>query len=123
MKEIFAYEQLEVYKLARYYVKEVYVLSVKFPSKEDFVMTSQIRRAAVSITSNIAEGTSRFSLKDKSHFIEIAYGSLMETYSQLQIAMDLQYIEENELKMIIPTIIELRNRLSALRRSYLENKK
>lgn len=47
----------------------------------------------------------------------------METYSQLQIAMDLQYIEENELKMIIPTIIELRNRLSALRRSYLENKK
>lgn len=123
MEEIFAYEQLEVYKLARYYVKEVYVLSSKFPSKEDFALTSQIRRAAVSITSNIAEGTSRFSLKDKSHFIEIAYGSLMETYSQLQIAMDLQYIEENELKMIIPTIIELRNRLSALRRSYLENKK
>lgn len=123
MEEIFAYEQLEVYKLARYYVKEVYVLSAKFPSKEDFALTSQIRRAAVSITSNIAEGTSRFSLKDKSHFIEIAYGSLMETYSQLQIAMDLQYIEENELKMIIPTIIELRNRLSALRRSYLENKK
>jgi four helix bundle protein len=123
MEEIFAYEQLEVYKLARYYVKEVYVLSAKFPSKEDFALTSQIRRAAVSITSNIAEGTSRFSLKDKSHFIEIAYGSLMETYSQLQIATDLQYIEENELKMIVPTIIELRNRLSALRRSYLENKK
>jgi four helix bundle protein len=123
MEEIFAYEQLEVYKLARYYVKEVYVLSAKFPLKEDFALTSQIRRAAVSITSNIAEGTSRFSLKDKSHFIEIAYGSLMETYSQLQIATDLQYIEENELKMIVPTIIELRNRLSALRRSYLENKK
>lgn len=122
MEEIFAYEQLEVYKVARHYVKQIYLLSEKFPSKEDFALTSQIRRAAVSITSNIAEGTSRFSIKDKSHFIEIAYGSLMETYSQLQVAMDLGYVAENEVRLIVPEIVELRNRLSALRKSYIEKK-
>lgn len=82
MDNIFAFEQLDVYQVARRYGKNVYLLSEKFPQKEDFALTSQIRKAAVSITSNVAEGTSCFSVKDKSHFIEIAYGSLMETYSQ-----------------------------------------
>lgn len=91
--------------------------------KEDFALTSQIRRAAVSVTSNIAEGTSRFSPKDKSHFIEIAYGSLMESYSQIQVAMDLGYIEEKQMEQIAPLIIELRNRLSALRKSYIADQK
>ena len=118
MDKIFAFEELEVYQIARQYVKNIYVLSNTFPAKEDFALTSQIRRAAVSITSNIAEGTSRFSLKDKSHFIEIAYGSLMETYSQLQVAVDLGYISEDSVARIAPFVVELRNKLSALRRSY-----
>jgi len=119
---IFAFEQLDVYQVARLYVKNVYVLSDKFPQKEDFALTSQIRRAVVSITSNIAEGTSRFSVKDKSHFIEIAYGSLMETYSQLQVATDLGYISHESIAQIAPLVIELRNKLSALRKSYQEKK-
>jgi len=119
---IFAFEQLDVYQVARLYVKNVYVLSDKFPQKEDFALTSQIRRAAVSITSNIAEGTSRFSVKDKSHFIEIAYGSLMETYSQLQVATDLGYISHESIAQIAPLVIELRNKLSGLRKSYQEKK-
>lgn len=118
MEKIFAFEQLEVYQIARQYVKNIYELSDAFPAKEDFALTSQIRRAAVSITSNIAEGTSRFSLKDKSHFIEIAYGSLMETYSQLQVAVDLKYIKNEDVEALQPLVLELRNRLSALRRSY-----
>lgn len=118
MEKIFAFEELEVYQIARQYVKNIYVLSDTFPAKEDFALTSQIRRAAVSITSNIAEGTSRFSLKDKSHFIEIAYGSLMETYSQLQVAVDLGYISQESMKQIAPLVGELRNKLSALRKSY-----
>ena len=118
-----SFRKLNAYIFAKDLVKQVYKLLEKFPREEQYALCDQLRRSVISLPSNIAEGTSRFSLKDKSHFIEIAYGSLMETYSQLQIAMDLQYIEENELKMIIPTIIELRNRLSALRRSYLENKK
>lgn len=122
MNEVFAFEQLDVYKAARAYVRNVYFLSDKFPQKEDFALTSQIRRAAVSITSNIAEGTSRFSVKDKSHFIEIAYGSLMETYSQLQVASDLMYIKQSDIEEVKPQVIELRNRLSALRKSYMEKK-
>lgn len=118
MDQLFAFEELEVYQIARQYVKNIYELSDTFPAKEDFALTSQIRRAAVSITSNIAEGTSRFSLKDKSHFIEIAYGSLMETYSQLQVAVDLGYISQDEIATLHPIVVELRNRLSALRRSY-----
>lgn len=118
MDKIFAFEELEVYQIARQYVKSIYELSNVFPAKEDFALTSQIRRAAVSITSNIAEGTSRFSLKDKSHFIEIAYGSLMETYSQLQVAVDLEYIEREKMEQIAPIVVELRNKLSALRKSY-----
>lgn len=118
MDKIFAFEELEVYQVGRQYVKNIYELSNVFPAKEDFALTSQIRRAAVSITSNIAEGTSRFSLKDKSHFIEIAYGSLMETYSQLQVAVDLEYIEMEKMEQIAPIVVELRNKLSALRKSY-----
>lgn len=120
MDSIFAFEQLDVYQVARRYVKNVYLLSDKFPQKEDFALTSQICRAAVSITSNIAEGTSRFSIKDKSHFIEIAYGSLMETYSQLQVAFDLGYITQSDIEQQHPLVVELRNRLSALRKSYME---
>ena len=122
MENIFAFEQLDVYQVARRYVKNVYLLSNKFPLKEDFALTSQIRRAAVSITSNIAEGTSRFSIKDKSHFIEIAYDSLMETYSQLQVASDLGYITQSDIEQQHPLVIELRNRLSALRKAYQEKK-
>ena len=117
-EKLFAFEDLDVYQVARLYVKQVYMISNTFPSKEDFALTSQIRRAAVSITSNIAEGTSRFSAKDKSHFIEIAYGSLMETYSQMQIAVDLDYIKEEDIERIRPFVVELRNKLSALRKSY-----
>lgn len=122
MNEVFAFEQLDVYKVARAYVRNVYFMSDKFPQKEDFALISQIRRAAVSITSNIAEGMSRFSIKDKSHFIEIAYGSLMETYSQLQVATDLMYIKQSDVDEILPQVVELRNRLSALRKSYMDKK-
>ena len=122
MNKIFAFEDLEVYQIAREYVKNVYLLSEAFPAKEDFALTSQIRRAAVSITSNLAEGTSRFSLKDKSHFIEIAYGSLMEPYSQIQVASDLEYISQDSMTQIAPLVKELRNKLSALRKSYQEKK-
>lgn len=120
MDQLFAFEQLDVYQIARQYVKNVYMLSDAFPAKEDFALTSQIRRAAISVTSNVAEGTSRFSLKDKSHFIEIAYGSLMETYSQIQVASDLEYISQDSMTQIAPLVKELRNKLSALRRSYNE---
>ena len=89
---MFSFEQLTVYQETRKLIKYIYFITDKVPSKEDFGLKSQIKKAAISIASNIAEGSGRNSVKEKIHFISIAYGSLMEVYCQLQIAADLNYI-------------------------------
>ena len=111
----FSFEGLEVYQAARVLVKEVYLLQSKFPKMETFALGDQIRRSASSITSNIAEGSGRSSNKEKVHFIEIAYGSLMEAFSQLQIAQDLGYITEEDIDTIRPSFISVANMLSGLK--------
>ena len=115
----FSFEGLRVYQVTRLLVKDVYALVKKLPSIEDFALSSQIRRAVVSITANIAEGSGRNHPKDKAHFIDIAYGSLMETYSELVTAADLGYITEQEVKDIKPQFIEIGKMLSGLRNSIL----
>ena len=72
--EIFGYRKLIAYQKAKEVVKRTYKLLKKFPDEERFAMCDQLRRASVSVTSNIAEGVNRFSIKEKAHFIEIAYG-------------------------------------------------
>ena len=94
--EIFGYRKLIAYQKAKEIVKRTYKLLKKFPVEERYAMCDQLRRAVLSITSNIAEGVNRFSVKDKAHFIEIAYGSLMEVSSQIEIAEELEYISINE---------------------------
>lgn len=123
MKE-YSFEKLEVYVEARAFVKTIYDLSAQFPESERYALTDQIHRAAVSITSNIAEGTSRSSNRDKAHFVEMAYGSLMEVVSQLQIAMDLGYILQDQYEAQQPKIENISYKLYALRRSFIvpENK-
>lgn len=105
----FSFEGLEVYQAARNLVKEVYLLQSKFPKTEIFAPGDQVRRSASSVTSNIAEGSGRSSNKEKVHFIEIAYGSLMEAFSQLQIAQDLGYITEADIDSIRPLFISVAN--------------
>lgn len=121
MKE-YSFEKLEVYIEARTFVKSIYSVSGNFPEAERFALTAQIHRAAVSVTSNIAEGTSRTSNKDKAHFLEMSYGSLMEVVSQLQIAMDLGYISQQQYADLQPPIENISYKLYALRRSFIENK-
>ena len=87
----FAYEQLEVWKKARWIVKEIYILTEKFPTQEQYGLTSQLRRAATSIVANIAEGSGRRSTKDYIHFISIAQGSLYEVHAHLTMANDVGY--------------------------------
>ena len=94
--EVFGYRKLIAYQKAKEVVKRTYKLLKKFPSEERYAMCDQLRRASISITSNIAEGVNRFSIKDKSHFIEIAYGSLMEVSSQFEIAEELGYISRDD---------------------------
>lgn len=117
----FSFEGLRVYQAARQLVKEVYVLVNKLPAIENFALSSQIRRAVVSVKSNIAEGSGRNHPKDKAHFIDMAYGSLMETYSELETAADLNYITAEEVKNIKPNFVDVGKMLSGLRSSFLNN--
>lgn len=117
----FSFEGLRVYKASRLLVKDVYKLVNELPSVENFALSSQIRRAIVSVKSNIAEGSGRNHAKDKAHFIDMAYGSLMETYSELETAADLEYITEQEVKDIKSQFIDIGKMLSGLRSSFLSN--
>lgn len=115
----FSFEGLRVYQATRQLVKDVYVLVNKFPAIENFALSSQIRRAVVSVSANIAEGSGRSHAKDKAHFVDIAYGSLLETYSELLTAADLGYITEQEVFNIKPQFIDVGKMLSGLRTSLL----
>jgi len=92
----FSFERLEVWNKSRQLAKSTYKVTQSFPDSEKFGIVSQLRRAVVSICSNIAEGSSRRSKKDQAHFYNIAYSSLMETLNQLIISNDLDYLD-NEL--------------------------
>ena len=116
--EVFGYRKLIAYQKAKEIVKRTYKLLKKFPAEERYAMCDQMRRASVSITSNIAEGVNRFSIKDKAHFIEIAYGSLMEVSSQFEIAEELDYITTADRQNMDQLIEEDARLLSGLLNSY-----
>ncbi len=99
-RKISSFRDLEAWKRGHSFVLEVYRLAEKFPQKEQFALTSQICRAAVSVTSNIAEGFARSSHKEKLHFYAISLGSLAEVQSQLLIARDIRYITDDEFNTI-----------------------
>jgi len=116
----FYFEKLDVWQRGRLLIKGIYQLSKTFPSDEKFGMTQQIRRACISITCNIAEGSSRHSGKDQARFTEIAYGSLLEVLNLLIAASDLEYISEEEMNAQRPLIEEISNKLNALRETQLK---
>ena len=116
--EVFGYRKLIAYQKAKEVVKHTYQLLKKFPSQERYALCDQLQRASVSITSNIAEGINRYSVKDKTHFIEIAYGSLMEVSSQFEIAEDLGYISSEERLSMDQLIEEVARLLSGLQKSF-----
>ena len=100
MEEEFFFEKLTVYQESRALVKATYALVRKFPEYERYALCDQLRRAIVSVPSNIAEGISRVSVKEKLHFLDISFGSLMESYCQLQLALDENYITKEDYKSI-----------------------
>ena len=114
----FSFEKLSVYQRIRLFVKDVYLVQQSFPKEEKFALCDQIRRAAISITSNLAEGSGRDSYKEKIHFINIAYGSLMEVYSQLQLSVDLGYLDKEKYLLLRQDIISISKMLSGLRSSF-----
>ena len=116
--EVFGYRKLIAYEKAKEIVKHTYKLLKKFPAEECYAMCDQLRRASISITSNIAEGINRFSVKDKSHFIEMAFGSLMEVSSQFEIAEELGFITAEDKLSMDKLVDEEARLLSGLLNSY-----
>ena len=113
--DCFSFFDLRVYKESKELVKSIYRLLEKFPKYETYAMGDQLRRAIVSVPSNIAEGSGRFSIKEKIHFIEIAYGSLT---CQLDIAHDLEYITDEDFNNEKEKINIIGKQLSGLRSSF-----
>ena len=114
----YSFEKLNVWQEAKKLVVDVYHLLDEFPKFEKYALCDQIRRAVVSVPSNIAEGSGRKSLKEQIHFLEISYGSLMETYNQLLIAIDLTYITEESVEAIKLRIDAVAKMINGLSNSY-----
>lgn len=98
------YTDLEVWKETRKLANHIYELTKFFPKEEQFGLTNQIRRAAVSIPSNIAEGCGRQTAKDTIHFLHISRGSLYEVETQCFVAMDQNYITKESFENIFSSI-------------------
>lgn len=101
-----AHTRLRVYSLAREIVKKVYPITRFFPSEERYGLTSQARRAAVSIVLTVVEGCSRQSKAERKRYFEIARGSLIELDTALDIAVDLDYIAKEQLVSLNQVLIE-----------------
>ena len=111
----FFYKKLEVYHLSKSLVVDVYRFCRTFPLNERNILCNQIQRAVISVPSNIAEGMGRMSNRERIHFIEIAYGSLMEVETQIDIACDLHYVSPDSISEILELIDREARLLSGLR--------
>ena len=109
------FKELEIWKRSRRFCSEIYNVTSAFPSDEKFGLTNQLRRASISIPSNIAEGSSRNSNKDFSRFLEIVIGSAYEIETQLLIALDLGFISSNESEKLINQLDEIIKMISRFR--------
>jgi four helix bundle protein len=109
------FKDLEIWKLSRKFCSEIYIITTSFPDSEKFGLTNQLRRASVSVPSNMAEGCSRSSNKDFSRFLEIAIGSIYEIETQLLIAFDLGYIDQIKLDELCFTIDRITKMTSKFR--------
>ncbi len=116
----FSFEKLDVWQLARKLATAVYKATQSFPAEERYSLVSQIRRSAVSVSANIAEGTTRQTAKDQAHFTTISFSSLMELFNHLIIAADLGYILNEELVVYRQQIQQLSVKLSNLRASQVK---
>jgi len=117
MPHRFSFEKLEVWQDARKLANMIYEHTKSYPDNEKFGLTNQMRRAAISVSSNIAEGSSRTSTKDQAHFYQMAFSSLMELLNQVIISHDLNYLNEPEELAYHSQIEKIANKINALRKS------
>lgn len=118
----FRFQELEVWQKSIDFADVIYELTTQFPDDERFGLRNQLRRAAVSISSNIAEGNGRASQLEYIRFIEIAYASLMEVISQLHIAEKRKYINQKQLEQMMDSGEHIARMLSGLRNHLKQQK-
>lgn len=109
-----SYRDLEVWQTSRKLVSRIYRLTNTFPKDEIYGLSGQMRRAAVSVPSNIAEGKSRRATGDYKRFLDIAYGSIAEVETQLFIASDLEYVSEDKIELLLQDYAEIGRMLNGL---------
>lgn len=120
MMKKFSFEKLEVWQDAKELTHQVYKVTKNYPDDEKFGLVSQLRRAMISVTSNIAEGSSRMSPKDQAHFYHLAFSSLMEVLSQILISIELGYINPDSEDLFRKEISKITNKLNSLRSSSIQ---
>ena len=115
----YSFERLEVWKESVELVKMIYEVTKSFPVSEKYGLTSQLRRTTVSISSNLAEGTSRVTNKDKAYFTTLSFSSTMEVLNQILIAKELGFISEDNYLELRKNISKITNMLNSLRKSQI----
>jgi len=116
----YSFEKLNVWSDIRAMIKFVYVLTSGFPESEKFGLTNQMRRAAISVSSNLAEGSSRTNAKDQAHFYQMGYSSLMELLSQSMVSLDLNILDEVQHHELRKQINSISYKLNSLRNQTLK---
>lgn len=122
MTTVKSFEDLTIWQESRKFTNKIYILTKKFPKEELYGLTSQIRRAVVSITSNIAEGFDRRSDKELSNFLSIARASTAEVQNDLYIALDLKYISQIEFNQLYQEAKKIAQQINGLM-TYLKSDK
>ena len=117
------FKELKFWQKARRLTKSTYLVTDKFPKEERFGLTNQIRRSIVSVSSNIAEGCGRGTDKELIRFLDIAQGSACELESQLILAYDLEFIDEQELNYLSREIDEIQKMMFSFRRKLVKGLK
>jgi four helix bundle protein len=112
---------MEVWQNARLFVKDIYLLTAEFPNDEKYGIISQIRRASLSISANIAEGMSRKSEKEKARFISISFSSAMEVLNFLTLANDLNMLNEKDYNELRIKLEKITNQLNSLYNKFQKN--
>jgi four helix bundle protein len=116
---MFRFEKFDVWQRSIEFAGNIYAITRSFPQDERFGLTSQMRRASVSVSSNVAEGSSRSSDKDFARFVEVAYGSLMEVVSQASIALQQSLMTKPQFDNVYAEAEQIARKLSGLRNTLM----
>lgn len=111
----YSFEKLEVWNESKEFTKSIYTITTTFPDQEKFGLVSQLRRASVSICSNIAEDSARNTYKDKAHFTTMAFSSAIEVINQLILSFEMDFISEEVYSKLRLGLESITNKLNGLR--------